>query len=153
MYGEDVPYEVVDACTEEQREVLWNAASGLQEVDGLRVSEYAESVGRGYVSGEYSAYDARRQIEEYHANEQSRQAEADVVTGRILTMLSTAGHARFTLDPSMLKSIHRALFDGQLPDRSWVGSWRYEMISKPEPVLGGRSVQYESPDYRRGARA
>ncbi|MBO4365821.1 MAG: Fic family protein [Eggerthellaceae bacterium] len=146
MYDEERPYDVVDESDPQRRIALWGAASGLQAVDGLVVSSFAESVGDAYKRGEYSAYDARDVIEAHYVNETGRQAEADVVTGRILTMLNEAGCASFTLAPRTLLRIHKTLFDGELPDASWVGAFRREMISKSEPILGGRSVRYERPD-------
>lgn len=146
MYDEEREYHIVDEDDPLRRSALWDAASGLQAVDGLVISAFAESVGNAYKQGEYTAYDARYAIEEHHSNDSDRQAEADVVTGRILTMFNEAGVSAFKLEPRTLLRIHGTLFDGQLPDKRWVGAFRHEMTAKPEPVLGGRSVRYESPD-------
>lgn len=143
MYGEERKYDAVpDERAPEDRRRLWETASGLQAVDGLEVSDYANGLAEGYIAGEYDSRTLREQMEARYAGEATRQAEADIVSGRITGLLEapTAGGA--SIAPETLKFIHRTLFEGCLEDPGWVGAWRKENISKPEPVLGGRSVEY-----------
>lgn len=71
--------------------------------------------------------------------------EADIVSGRIVTLLESATTSPFRCTPDTLRMIHHSLFHGVLED-SWVGRWRVENIAKAEPVLAGRSVGYH--DWR-----
>lgn len=143
MYDEERAYDVVaDSKDGAYRQRVWDTASGLQAVDGLTVSDFAHAAAGSYISGEYGTAELKHQIESHYAGERSRQAEADIVAGRIVGVLAAAETSLFKLEPAILKRIHKLLFDGQLPDARWAGNWRTENISKAEPVLGGRSVAY-----------
>lgn len=142
LYREDIPYEVVGRThpTPEQRRGYWRCAAALQETDGLRVSAYAESMADEYVAGRIDATGLERAVgRPYEGQEGGRQEEADVVAARITGLLDAA--PPLALRPSSLMGLHAALFSGVLPE-AWVGRPRTENITKPEPVLGGRSVDY-----------
>ncbi|MBQ9041795.1 MAG: Fic family protein [Eggerthellaceae bacterium] len=143
MYDEERPYDVIaDNKDRAYRQRTWDTASGLQAVDGLTVSAFAQEAAASYISGEYGTSELKQELESHYEGEQSRQAEADIVAGRIVGMLSGAETSTFKLAPEALRRIHKLLFDGQLPDVQWAGNWRTENIAKAEPVLGGRTVAY-----------
>ena len=145
MYDEDRPYTVMPdrETTREYRQSNWDMASGLQAVDGLSVSDFAQAAGQRYIDGEYTAAELRETLEGRYVDDNSRQAEADVVTSRIVSYLESSSGKSFKCEPETLKRIHFALFDGVFEDNRWAGQWRQVNISKAEPVLGGRSVEYE----------
>lgn len=147
MYGEERPYEVIpDGGGPEGRRRAWETASGLQATDGLAVSGFAHDAGERYIDGEYDSLGLQRRLESRYGEDRSRQAEADIVSGRIVTLLESATVSPFRCTPDTLRMIHHSLFHGVLED-GWVGRWREENIAKAEPVLGGRSVDYH--DWRR----
>ena len=146
MYREEIPYtEVASSADAAQRLGYWQVARDLQRTDGLVVSDYAESVARDYVAGTLDSIAAAQTVESlyFETNLQepvadSRQAEADIVSTRMLSLLETGG---FKLSPVTLCAIHRRLFEGVLPDE-WVGRFRKVNLTKKEPVLAGRTVTY-----------
>ena len=142
MYGEEIPYDEIERYDQDRRRAIWEAASGLQSVDGLTTSDFANHVAGGYIEGEYDADEAVRRIEGHYDAGDGRQREADVVAARINAMVASAKGTSIRLEPSTLKRIHASLFKDVLDDRRWVGEWRAVNISKREPVLGGRSVRY-----------
>ena len=147
MFDEERPYIVLDddATTAEERQQAWDIGAGLQAVDGLAPSVEAYAVVDGYVNGHVSynqvekelcaRYDCSRAL----TDAERAQREADVSAARIMQYVN---HEDFVFSPGGLLSAHGHFFAGLLPDRRWVGRWRTQSISKPEPVLGGRSVQY-----------
>ena len=144
MYDEERPYTELDnRYDKEKRRGYWELAKGLQRCDGLEVSQRAEKQAELYIEGTFSAQEAAGAIEgAYNAVgdvKGDRQAEADVVSLRIVSLLETG---RFELSPSTLRMIHSRLFEGVFEDSRWAGEYRRVNLSKPEPVLGGRSVQY-----------
>lgn len=141
-YREDIPYSEIPApaTTEADRAAYWETGAGLQAVDALEVSPYAEERAEQYVEGALSAVELERDLAAYHSRvpERAESREADIVAARIAGILETGG---FTLRPAFLFAIHSSLFQSVL-DRRWVGRARTVDIQKAEPVLGGRSVAY-----------
>lgn len=152
MYAEHIPYTVSEHTdrykTSEERSDVWEAASSLQEADGLHVSDYAERTAERYITGEISSIQLAETVSDYHesASAPTEDKEADVVAARIVKILNSF---RFSLDVRCLMLIHRELFSGvDVPGVTgpWVGRFRTVNLSKPEPVLGGRSVEYVKYD-------
>lgn len=141
-YREDISYEVTfePEATPRQREDYWETGAALQATDGLEVSGYAREQAKGYISGDVDAGELAEAIERHYdgGDATGRQREADVVAARIAGLLETRS---FSLRPATLFAIHSRLFKDVLPAK-WVGRARTENITKREPVLGGRSVQY-----------
>lgn len=140
----DTGYEVVADCSSKsEREGYWRAAKGLQKVDGLDTSQYLDEVAEGHITGKYTAQQAACIVEEYYERKENRAAvsgtkEADIVASRIVEILT---ERTFAFRPGMLSVIHERLFEGILPT-NYAGHYRDYNISKPEPVLANRSVEY-----------
>lgn len=148
MFAEDIPYQESPYSeryhTPEERDGAWSIASALQEADGLNVSSYAEETAERYVNGEMSSLDFANTIESYHRKVvgSKGESEADIVAARILKVLNSFS---FSLNVRSLMLLHKELFQGvDIPGISgdWVGKIRVQNLTKPEPVLGGRTVQY-----------
>lgn len=143
-YREEIPYKVKSSMIpSHKRSEYWETGAALQACDGLHVSDYAREAARAYVSGAVSSSELVDAIKGYYDRQDSgiegdRQSEADIVAARITQMLESNS---FILAPSTLVAIHARLFDGVLR-KDWVGRIRSENITKPEPVLGGRSANY-----------
>ncbi len=123
------------------RKENWQAAKGLQAVDGLQTSHYLDQVSGDNIDGKISAHEASRLIDSYYESmeglqEAQQYEEADKVAARINILLSETG---FTLSLDELQDIHKRLFDGLLPD---AGKIRTRNFIKHEWVLDGDSVTY-----------
>lgn len=144
MYDEERPYTTCENATDAKtRQGYWDMASGLQAVDGLETSAYANAEAKSYISGDINARELASRVERHyndpHTDDNKRQA--DLVATRITGLLDTSPNTRFELTGRQLCIIHGTLFEGVLP-RPWVGTYRTEDIFKAEPILGGRSVEY-----------
>ena len=124
----------------------WQTAIGLQDVDGLKPSEYLIETAKKNIDGDITIEEANELIHSYYKSKttrhdiENRTEEADKVSARIAQILSEDA---FVFSPSQLISIHRRLFDGIY---EFAGIIRDYNISKQEWVLNGRSVVYAGAD-------
>lgn len=120
----------------------WSTAIGLQDVDGLKPSEYLYETARKSIDGEISVDEADALINNYYESragrleDESRTEEADKVSARIAKLLSEKA---FTFSPTQYIAIHRELFKGIY---SHAGKIRDYNIMKKEWVLDGDTVSY-----------
>lgn len=120
----------------------WSAAIGLQDVDGLKPSEYLYETAKKSIDGEISVDEADALINNYYESragrleDESRTEEADKVSARIAKLLSEKA---FTFSPTQYIAIHRELFKGIY---SHAGKIRDYNITKKEWVLDGDIVSY-----------
>ena len=120
----------------------WQVAIGLQQVDGLQVSDYLLETARRNIEGEISIDEVQRLIKAYYVSKELRteddenRAEADRVSTNINKILATR-----TLDFSVngLISLHRRIFEGVFKH---AGKVRDFDITKKEFVLRGNTVHY-----------
>ena len=132
-------YETKTEYSKEYKASCWNAAIGLQQVDGLEVSDYLRELSYKEIDGKLTHYEIEELLYKKYEEENvavGRQKEADIVSTRIAALLQEEG---FSLSPVALKHIHKTLFTGIY---SHAGEFRKYNISKDEPILGGRSVKY-----------
>lgn len=132
-------YEIKTEYSREYKTSCWDAAIGLQQVDGLEVSEYLRELSQNEIEGKLTHYEIEELLYRKYEDEgivAGRQKEADIVSTRIAALLQEDG---FTLSPVTLKYIHKTLFT-EIYDHA--GEFRKYNISKDEPILGGRSVKY-----------
>lgn len=125
--------------SKKQRE-YWDAAIGLQDVDGLKPSKYLYELSEQNISGEIPIQTVQEKLGEYYretsALERAETMECDIVSARIVELLSVG---TVSLVPTALKSIHRYLFDGIY---DFAGQFRQYNITKDEPILQGDTVRY-----------
>lgn len=120
----------------------WSTAIGLQDVDGLKPSEYLYETAKKSIDGEISVDEADALINNYYESragrleDESRTEEADKVSARIAKLLSEKA---FTFSPTQYIAIHRELFKGIY---SHAGKIRDYNITKKEWVLYGDTVSY-----------
>lgn len=132
-------YKIEIEYTKEYKESCWDAAIGLQQVDGLEVSDYLRELSYKEIDGELTHYEIEALLYKKYEDENieiGRQKEADIVSTRIAALLQEDG---FSFSPVTLKHINKILFSGIY---SHAGEFRKYNISKDEPILGGRSVKY-----------
>jgi fido (protein-threonine AMPylation protein) len=139
------PFEEYIKQTEPSQKDLgyaWYTAMGLQAVDGLETSDYLKRIAKDNIEGNISLPEANKLIESYYEastdrkESSERDREADVVAGRIATILSENA---FTFSVPQYIGIHKRIFEGVF---SHAGKIRDYNISKHEWVLDGASVHY-----------
>ncbi|MCM1252453.1 MAG: Fic family protein [Clostridium sp.] len=124
----------------------WKAAIGLQDVDGLKTSDYLLDTAKAHIEGKISISDADKRIQNYYEERSNRNKietntkEADIVSVRIAKIL---GEKTFQFSPAELKNIHKKLFAGVFDH---AGLFRTYNITKKEWVLKGNTVVYASFD-------
>lgn len=124
----------------------WKTAIGLQDVDGLRTSDYLLDTAKAHIEGKISISDVDRQIQSYYEERSGRNGmeadtkEADIVSVRIAKIL---GEKTFQFSPAEFKNIHKKLFAGVF---GHAGCFRSYNITKKEWVLNGDTVVYASFD-------
>ena len=120
----------------------WSTAIGLQDVDGLKPSEYLYETAKKNIDGEITIEEAGERINAYYESRDGRAErdteEADKVSQRIARLLSEKA---FVFSPAQYISIHKELFSGIY---SHAGKLRDYNITKKEWVLDGDTVAYGS---------
>ncbi|HRF80502.1 MAG TPA: Fic family protein [Flavobacteriales bacterium] len=129
---------------------VWRAAIGLQQVDGLRPSDYLIAAAKLNIEGEITIEEVKQRINSYYAehparSDTDRTEEADKVSARIAEVL---GEQTFTFSSAGFIAIHRRLFQGTFP---FAGRLRDYNITKPEWVLNGETVLYAGSDSLKAA--
>lgn len=128
------------------RSNAWKTAIGLQDVDGLKTSEYLLDTAKEHIEGKINIVDVDKRIQSYYEERKSRNEnvsdteEADVVSVRIAQIL---GEKTFQFSPAELQNIHKKLFMGVFEH---AGEMRTCNITKKEWVLKGETVYYASYD-------
>ena len=129
-----------------EKSIAWKTAIGLQDVDGLKTSEYLLETAKEHIEGRIDIKTAQKRIQSYYEQRQSRTEieegtkEADVVSARIAELL---GERTFQFSPAEWKTIHKRLFKDIFPH---AGEYRTYNITKSEWVLNGETVLYASAD-------
>jgi len=124
----------------------WKTAIGLQDVDGLKTSDYLLETAREHIEGKITITEADKRIHSYYEERKDREEvetdtkEADIVSVRIAKLL---GERTFQFSPVEWQNIHRKLFEGVF---GHAGKIRDYNITKKEWVLKGDTVMYASFD-------
>ncbi|HPS83563.1 MAG TPA: Fic family protein [Bacteroidales bacterium] len=124
---------------------VWKTAVGLQDVDGLKPSDYLIETARQNIEGDITIDEVKQRIDTYYKQhpqktDESRTEEADKVSARIAEILS---EKTFTFSPAEYLSIHRRLFTDVY---KFAGKIRDYNITKQEWVLDGETVLYGSAE-------
>jgi fido (protein-threonine AMPylation protein) len=129
-----------------EKSTAWKTAIGLQDVDGLKTSEYLLETAKEHIEGKIDIKTAQKRIQTYYEQRQTRTEieegtkEADIVSARIAELL---GERTFQFSPAEWKTIHKRLFKDIFPH---AGEYRTYNITKSEWVLNGETVLYASAD-------
>ena len=124
---------------------VWKTAIGLQDVDGLKPSDYLIFTAKENIEGKISIDEVKLRIDSYYKQHpakdtENRTEEADKVSARIAEILS---EQTFTFSPIEYLTIHRRLFHGVYKH---AGKIRDYNITKKEWVLNGETVLYASAE-------
>ncbi len=129
-----------------EKSAAWQTAIGLQDVDGLRTSDYLLETAKEHIEGKIDIATAQKRIYSYYEQRDVRMTaeqdtkEADIVASHIADLLA---EKTFQFSPAELQSIHRRLFTGVFKS---AGQFRTYNIAKKEWVLNGKSVFYAAFD-------
>ncbi|MBO7481087.1 MAG: Fic family protein [Bacteroidales bacterium] len=125
-----------------QKAQMWQTAIGLQDVDGLKPSEYLIETAKRHIEGDINIEQVQSLIKSYYESKTARihtthgNEEADKVSANITKLLNSNA---LTFNTNGFLSVHRNLFSGVY---KFAGQIRDYNISKKEWVLGGDSVNY-----------
>lgn len=144
----NIQYEILSEydIPVEKRIENWEIGIGLNEVDGLKPSQYLIELTKDSIEGRKSFDEIENDLKTYY-NRQLKDSinysemECDLVSTRIAKLLEDR---TFVFSPIQLKSIHRKLFSGLLLDKkdNSIGEYRRYNISKKESILNGDTVIY-----------
>jgi fido (protein-threonine AMPylation protein) len=144
----DDQYEEIDPAVSDRalKKQLWDAAIGLQDVDGLKPSAYMLELVEQSIDSTIQDEQIERKLYAYYEEKDLNQPlvrdeqEADIVASRIYILLSQGG---YDLSIPSLKGIHDFLFEG-IYDHA--GQFRTKLITKQEAILyDAASVEYAHP--------
>ncbi len=124
---------------------VWKTAIGLQQVDGLKPSDYLIATAKQNIEGDISIDEVKKRIDSYYKQHpvkdtENRTEEADKVSAQIAEILS---EQTFTFSPVEYLTIHRRLFQDVYHH---AGKIRDYNITKKEWVLNGETVLYASAE-------
>ena len=128
------------------KQLQWDMAIGLQEVDNLKPSKYLEQLLQENVTGMKSIYEVEKELKQYYSDKDLRETsiseeyECDLVSTKIVELLE---EDNFELSTDYIKYVHKYLFQDVY---EFAGNFRKVDISKQERILNGDSVAYG--DYK-----
>ena len=120
----------------------WQTAIGLQQVDGLKPSQYLLDVAQRNIEGDITIDEVRQMLDSYYRSKVGRTsdaddtAECDKAAANIKKILSTN---TFAFNTNGVVATHRRIFEGVFKH---AGELRTFDITKKEWVLGGDTVSY-----------
>ena len=132
--------------SQKEKSLAWKTAIGLQDVDGLKASEYLIETAKQNIEGDITIAQVKDLLDSYYRSKSGRQSaeerteEADKVSSRIAEILT---EPTFNFSPDYLLQIHSRLFTGIFKE---AGIIRPYNITKKEWVLDGDTVLYSSYD-------
>ena len=124
------------------KQLEWDMAIGLQEVDNLKPSKYLEKLLQENVTGEKTIYEVEKELKEYYVEKEknndvnNNELECDLVSTRIVELLQEDS---FELSIDYLKYVHKYLFQDVY---EFAGEFRKVDFSKHERILNNDSVAY-----------
>ena len=124
------------------KQLEWDMAIGLQEVDNLKPSKYLEKLLQENVTGEKTIYEVEKELKEYYVEKEKNndvnhnELECDLVSTRIVELLQ---ENNFELSIDYLKYVHKYLFQDAY---EFSGVFRTIDFSKHDRILNNDSVAY-----------
>ena len=124
------------------KQLQWDMAIGLQQVDNLKSSKYLEQISKKNILGELTIKEVEQSLREYYTTKEKQkdinhiELECDFVSMRIVELLSLDN---FELSVDYLKYIHRYLFQDVY---DFAGKFRTIYFSQYENIFNNDSVAY-----------
>ncbi len=133
-------YEVEYIPSNYIKQLQWDMAIGLQEVDNLKPSKYLEKLLEENVNGSLSIKEVEQELKNYYSSKNQtinhNELECDFVSTRIVELL---GINNFELSVDYLQYVHKYLFQDVY---DFAGEFRNIDFSKQEKILNNDSVAY-----------
>ena len=136
------PYQEEQRSKDYAKQLQWDMAIGLQQVDNLKPSKYLEQISKMNILGELTIEEVERSLREYYTTKEQpkdinlNELECDFVSMRIVELLSIDN---FELSVDYLKYVHKYLFQDIY---EFAGEFRKINFSKHEKILNNDSVAY-----------
>ena len=117
------------------KQIKWDMAIGLQQVDNLKPSKYLKKISKENVLGKLTIDEVKQSLKSYYVEKEKQNSvnhnelECDFVSMRIVELLEKDN---FELSVDYLKYIHKYLFQDVY---DFAGSFRKVNFSKPEKIL------------------
>ena len=124
------------------KQLQWDMAIGLQQVDNLKPSKYLELIREKNILGELTIKEVEQSLRDYYTIKEKQkdinhnELECDFVSMRIVELLE---QDNFELSVDYLKYIHKYLFQDVY---EFAGEFRKIDFSKHEKILNNDSVAY-----------
>ena len=124
------------------KQLQWDMAIGLQQVDDLKPSKYLEKISKENIQGELTIEEVKKSLKDYYVEQEKQnninhnELECDFVSMRIVELLEKNN---FELSVDYLKYIHKYLFQDVY---EFAGEFRKVDFSKHEKILNNDSVAY-----------
>ena len=122
------------------KQLQWDMAIGLQQVDNLKPSKCLEQISEKNILGELTIKEVEQSLKEYYTTKEKNinhnELECDFVSMRIVELLN---QDNFKLSVDYLKYIHKYLFQDVY---EFAGEFRKIDFSKHEKILNNDSVAY-----------
>ena len=124
------------------KQLKWDMAIGLQEVDNLKPSKYLKKLVNNNIEGNLTVEEVEKNLKEYYSEKENKndinynELECDFVSTRIVELLD---EDNFELSVDYLKYIHKYLFQDVY---EFAGEFRKINFSKNEKILNNDSVVY-----------
>lgn len=124
------------------KQLQWDMAIGLQEVDNLKPSKYLEKLLKEEIKGNLTIEEVEKELKEYYIEKEKKneinhdELECDFVSARIVELLNKNN---FNLSVDYLKYVHKFLFQDVY---EFAGEFRKIDFSKHEKILNNDSVAY-----------
>ena len=127
----------------QEKAKTWETAIGLQDVDGLKPSEYLLDTAKEHIEGNINIDEVKKRINSYYEqsnerNNEDNTEEADKVSVRIAEILSEKA---FNFSPTEMLNIHKNLFIDIYKE---AGKYREYNFTKKEWILNDDTVTYSS---------
>lgn len=135
-------YEVTNKPSGYIKQLQWDMAIGLQEVDNLKPSKQLVKLLEENVVGKLSLVEVKEELRTYYVEKEKKneinynELECDFVSTRIVELLR---EDNFELSVDYLKYVHKYLFQDVY---EFAGNFRGVDFSKPEIILNNDSVVY-----------
>ena len=136
------PYQEEQRSKDYVKQLQWDMAIGLQQVDNLKPSKYLEQISKMNILGELTIEEVEQSLREYYTTKEQpkdinlNELECDFVSMRIVELLSIDN---FELSVDYLKYVHKYLFQDIY---EFAGEFRKINFSKHEKILNNDSVAY-----------
>ena len=124
------------------KQIKWDMAIGLQNVDNLKPSRYLKKLSKENINGNLTIKEVEKELRNYYNKKESKndinynELECDFVSSRIIELLD---EDKFELSIDYLKYVHKFLFQDVY---EFAGEFRKIDFSKQEKILNNDSVAY-----------